>query len=169
MKKLGLLSIVAAAALALSSCGQNSNIGVVDIQQLLQSPSISALSQSLTTQDAGQQKQLSAAYQTLQAAQTALKNNKDATKNASLQATVNTSKASFDKLMQTAQAAQQGQQQQLQNAIQNAIASVAQSKGISSVYIKQVVLYGKSTDITSDVIAALSAQSASGAATPAKS
>jgi Skp family chaperone for outer membrane proteins len=154
MKKLSLLSIIGVSALLLASCGQNSNVGVVDFDQLARSPELAMLAQSVAP-SAADQKSVGDAYKAFQMSQAAVQSNKDASKTAALQQAMTAAKANVDKMVLQMQ---QDKQQSLQADVQSAVSSVAQSKGISTVYVKQVVLYGDTTDITQDVIAALGKQ-----------
>lgn len=160
MKKLKLMTLtglLASAVLLLASCQQSGSagsVGVVDVMQVMQSPEVQALGQSMMTKDTTAQTQLKAAYQTLQSANAAVKSAKGAEK-ASAEAKAKTAQDKFNTLMTAFQGEQQNQQNQLRDQITAAIGTVAKSKSLSTVYMKQVVLFGTTTDITADVIASL--------------
>ena len=158
VKLVALTTMLASAVLLLASCNNNNSsnasIGVVDVMQVMQSPEVQALGQSMMNKDNGAQAQLKAAYQTLQTANAAVKSAKPAEK-AGAEAKAKTAQDNFNKLMASFQSEQQNQQNQLRDELTTAIGTVAKAKGISTVYMKQVVLYGQQTDITADVIAQL--------------
>jgi Skp family chaperone for outer membrane proteins len=158
VKLVALTGMLASAVLLLASCNNNNtgsaSIGVVDVMQVMQSPEVQALGQSMMNKDSGAQAQLKAAYQTLQTANAAVKSAKPADKTGA-EAKAKTAQDNFNKLMASFQSEQQNQQNQLRDELTTAIGVVAKAKGISTVYMKQVVLYGQQTDITTDVIAQL--------------
>jgi Skp family chaperone for outer membrane proteins len=165
MKKVRLVAITGvlmSAVLLLASCNNTNTaaasasapVGVVDVMAIMQSPEIQALGSKMMGQDSSAQANLKKAYEELQSANAAVKSAKAANK-AAAEAKAKGLQESFNKQMAAFQGEQQKQQNQLKEAITNAIATVAKAKNLSSVYMKQVVLYGTQTDITSDVVAEL--------------
>jgi Skp family chaperone for outer membrane proteins len=153
IKRIGLVGvIVLAGSLLLTSCHQgNDKAGTVDMMQLMQSPVIKTLSQSMMTQDQASQTELKSAYETMQQTSAEAQKAKGAAKkNAEKEA--ESAKTKFTGLMNSFQQTQKAQQEQLKNDISSAIATVAKAQDLSHVYIKQVVLYGNDQDITQDVL-----------------
>lgn len=160
-KLLGLLIAVVFGAAVLAGCnnsiGGHQKIGTVDMAQLVQSPAFQKLSQSLATQDKASQSQLKAAYNDLQAANAAVKKATGAAKQ-SATAKAKAAQAKFTNLMTAFQSTQKQQQMQLKNKLEAAISAVAKEKGLSTIYLKQVVLYGNDPDVTQDVLNKLTAK-----------
>ena len=146
------------ASVLLTGCNQNSGsgkVGVIDMQQLLQSPAIQNMEQELMKQAAPEQAKLKQAYQAVMDTRNKLTKASAANKK-QLQDQLKSQEANFSSMMQAAQQNQQKQEHDLQEKINEAIGKIADSEGLNYVYVKQVVLFGKAEDITDKVIHQLS-------------
>jgi len=138
-----------------SGNGSGQKVGVIDMQQLLQSPQVQQLSQQFFKDGQSDQSKLKAAYQQVLATRVAVSKATGAAKE-SLQAKLKKEEADFSAQMNVAQSQQTKQEQAMQQKIQDDIAQVAKSEGLNTVYVKQVVLFGNTEDITDKVIKSIS-------------
>lgn len=159
VKKIVMMFSIIALGIGLVACnngnGSSQKVGVIDMQQLLQSPQVQQLSQQFFKDGQSDQSKLKAAYQQVLATRVAVSKATGAAK-ASLQAKLKKEEADFSAQMNVAQAQQTKQEQAMQQKIQDDIAKVANSEGLSAVYVKQVVLFGNTEDITDKVIKSIS-------------
>ncbi len=145
--------VILAGSLLLTGCNQGGGkAGTVDMMKLMQSPELKTISQSMMTQDKSAQTELKAAYDAMQAANSAAQKAKGSS---SAQAQAKAAQAKFSGMMASFQKQQQSQQAELKTDVTVAIETVAKSKGLSVVYVKQAVLYGNDEDVTKDVITQL--------------
>jgi Skp family chaperone for outer membrane proteins len=156
-KKIAMILGLAAFSFLLAACHQNTStasagkVGVVDMQQLLQSPSVAKLGESIMKTSAPEEAKIKSAYKDLLTTRSAAEKATGAQKK-ELTDKLTSQTEKFRAMMQAAQKNQMTQENELREKVQSAIAKVAGDESITYVYAKQAVLFGNSEDITDKVI-----------------
>ncbi len=156
-KKLILLLGVVLLSSALVACHEkgaangSQKVGVIDMQQVLQSPTVQAMGKKIMATSGPEQAKLKAQYTTLMTTRSQAAKAKGAEKK-SLEAKAKQQAASFSVAMNAAQQEQAKQGHELQEQVTTAISKVADEDGLSYVYLKQAVMFGDAEDITDKVI-----------------